>query len=113
MRPLAVILHRISGEHAAQVPFSEDRHSVGDLGADGQDEAFGEAVRPRAPGWDLDHLDTRIGHHRVEGSRELSGPIADQESEPPDVLAEVHDEVAACWVVQGPSGCAVTPRMGR
>jgi hypothetical protein len=25
------------------------RHPVGDLGADGQDEAFGEAVRPRTP----------------------------------------------------------------
>jgi len=113
MRPLSVVVRRVLGEDAAQVSFPEDQHPVGEFGADGQHEAFGEAVRPRTPGWDLDHLDARIGQHRVERGRELSGPIADQESEPPDVLAEVHDEVAACWVVQGPSGCAVTPRMGR
>jgi hypothetical protein len=61
---------------------SEDQHSVGDLGAGGQHEAFGEAVRPRAAWWDLDHLDACIGQHRVERSRELTGPIADEEPEP-------------------------------
>ena len=76
------------------MPLSEDQHPIGDLGADGQDEAFGEAVRPRASRGDLDHLDARIGQHRVEGSRELSGPIADQEPEPADVIAEVHHQVA-------------------
>jgi hypothetical protein len=32
---------------------SEDQHPVGELGPDAQHEAFGEAVRPRAPRRDL------------------------------------------------------------
>jgi hypothetical protein len=35
------------GEDGPQVPFAEDQDSVGDFGSGGQDEAFGEAVRPR------------------------------------------------------------------
>ena len=73
-------------------------------GPDGQHEAFGEAVRPRTPRRDLDHLDARIRQHRVERSRELSGPVADQEPEPRDMLAEVHDEVAGLLGGPGPVG---------
>src|SRR3954471_23895906 len=40
-----ILLHRVSGERPAQVSLAEDQYSVGDLGADGQHEAFGEAVR--------------------------------------------------------------------
>jgi hypothetical protein len=43
----------------------------------------------------------------------LSRAVADEEPEPGAVVAEVHHEVAGCWVVQGPSGCAVTPRRCR
>ena len=45
MRPLSVVAPRVLGKDAAQVPLAEDQHPVGDLGADGQHEAFGEAVR--------------------------------------------------------------------
>jgi hypothetical protein len=60
---------------------------------------------PRAPRWDLDHLDNCIGQHRVERGRELSGSVPDEELEPRDVFAEVHHEVAGCCVAQDPSGC--------
>ena len=83
---------------------TEDQHSVGDLGSHRPDEAFGEAVRPRTLRRDLDHLDARVRHDRVDQRRELAGPVVDAESEPGDVLPEVHDEVAACRVVQRPSG---------
>jgi hypothetical protein len=76
------------------VPLSEDQHQVGEFGSDGQDEALGEAVRPRAAGWDLDYLDARVRQHRVERRRELPGPITDEEPEPGNTLAEVHHEVA-------------------
>jgi hypothetical protein len=66
MRPLRVVVRGALGQHAAEVPFPEDQHAVGQLGADGQYEAFGEAVRPRALRRDLDHFDARIGEHRVE-----------------------------------------------
>ena len=88
MRPLPVVVPRVLGEDAVQVPLTEDQHPIGDLGADGQDEAFGEAVHPRTPRRDLDHLDTDIGQHRVERSCELSRSVPDEEPEPPDVLAE-------------------------
>jgi hypothetical protein len=50
MRPLSVVVHRILGKHAAQVSLPEDQHPIGHFGADGQHEAFGEAVRPRLSG---------------------------------------------------------------
>jgi hypothetical protein len=54
-------MRSVCGKHPAEVLLPEDQHPVGEFGADGQDEVFGEAVRPRTPGWDLDHLDTGIG----------------------------------------------------
>jgi hypothetical protein len=81
--------------------FPEDQHLVGEFGADGQHEAFGEAVRPRSPRWDLDHLDTRIREYRVERGRELPGSIPDQEPEPGDVFVE------AVQATGRPSSCAV------
>jgi hypothetical protein len=38
---------RIRGKHPPQMTLSEDQHPVGELGSNGQHEAFGEAVRPR------------------------------------------------------------------
>ena len=66
MRPLSVVVRGVLGQHPAEVPLPEDQHPVGQLGADGQHEAFGEAVRPRTPRRDLDHLDPRIRQDRVE-----------------------------------------------
>jgi len=78
----------------AQVLPAEEQHPVGDLGADGQHEAFGEAVRPRTPWRDRHHRDARVRHHHVERGRELTGPIADEEPELGGTFAEVYDEVA-------------------
>jgi hypothetical protein len=87
-------MHRIPGEHTAQMSLAEDQHPVGDFAADGQDKALGEAVRPRTAWWDLDHLDTGVCQDRVERRRELTGAIADEEPEPGGAVAEVRDEVA-------------------
>jgi hypothetical protein len=81
MRPLRVVVRGILGEQLAEMSLAEDQHAVGEFGSDGQDEAFGEAVRPRATRRDLDHLDTRIRQHRVKRPGELTGAIADQEPE--------------------------------
>jgi hypothetical protein len=35
----------IHGKRSAEMSLSKDQHAVGELGADGQDEAFGVAVR--------------------------------------------------------------------
>ena len=102
--PLGVVVRGVRGKHPAKVPLVEDQHPVGQLGPHGQDEAFGEAVRPWTPWRDLDRLDACIGQHRVERCRELSGPVADEESEAGDVFAEVHDEVAGLLGGPGPVG---------
>jgi hypothetical protein len=81
---------------------TEDQHPVGGLGPHRQDEAFGEAVRPRTRGGILDQLNARIRQDHVEQSRELPSPIANKEPKPRGVVAEVHDEVA------GLLGCNAT-----
>jgi pimeloyl-ACP methyl ester carboxylesterase len=72
-----------------------------------------DAARPGRPRWGLDHLDARVRQYRVERGRELSSAVADEEPEPGDVFAEVHDQVAGLLGDPGPSGCAVTPRTCR
>ena len=94
MRSPAVVVRGVHGKHVAQVPLTEDQHPVGDLGADGQHEAFGEAVRPRTPWRNPDHFDTRVRQDRIERRRKLTSPIADEEPKAGDAHAEVHDEVA-------------------
>ena len=106
MRPLCVVVRGVGREYPAEVLFPDDQHAVGQFGADGQHEAFGEAVRPQAPRRDFDHLDARICRYRVEGGRELSGAIADEEPEPCGTFAEVHDEVAGLLGGPGPVGMA-------
>jgi hypothetical protein len=84
----------VLAEDGLQVPFAEDQDAVGEFGSGGQDEAFGEAIRSRTPRRDLHYLDACVRQDRVEGSRELPGPVADEEPKPGDLVAEVHDKVA-------------------
>jgi hypothetical protein len=81
VRALPVVVRRVLDEHAAEVSFPEDQHPVGEFGADGQDEAFGVAVRPWTAGRELHDVDACIDQHGVERRGELSGPIADEEPE--------------------------------
>ena len=105
MGPLGVVVRGVLGQHPAEVPLPKDQHAVGDFGADGQHKAFGEAVRPRTAGRDLDHLDPRVRHDRVERCGELSGTIADQEPEPPEVVTSPPTDetraVLAAWAAAG------------
>ena len=50
MWPLPVVVGAVPGEDGPQVPFAEDQDAVGEFGSGGQDESFGEAVRPRLSG---------------------------------------------------------------
>jgi hypothetical protein len=71
------------------VSLAEDQHPVGDFGPDRRHEPFGEAVRPRTSRRDLEYFDTCVRHDRVEQRCELPGPVADEEPEPSDAVAEV------------------------
>jgi hypothetical protein len=49
-RLVAHVMGGVHGKHLTQLPLPEDQHPVGDLSADRQHEAFGEAVRARLSG---------------------------------------------------------------
>jgi hypothetical protein len=76
------------------VAFTEDQHTVGDLGPGCEDEPFGVGVRARTLGRDLHGLDAGAGQDCVEGVGELPSAVADQEPEVRGAVAEVHREVA-------------------
>jgi hypothetical protein len=63
------------------VPFTDDEHPVGHLGADGEDKSFRVGVGPRATRWNPARADAGIGQYSVEGGGELPSPVPDQESE--------------------------------
>src|SRR6187402_919012 len=96
MWPPPVVVQRVLGKDAAQVSLAEDQHPVGYLGADGQREAFREAVCPRAPRRDLDHLDARVRQDRVERRRELPSAVADEEPKPTGMKSTA--SMLAAWV---------------
>src|SRR5919112_1296447 len=100
-----VVVRGVLGKHQAEVALAEDQHAVGDFAADGQHDAFGEAVRPRTARGNLFYRDVRICEHRVERRTELSGPVPDDEPEPSSTFGDVHDEVTLTG--RGPAG---TPR---
>jgi hypothetical protein len=55
--PPLVVVGAVLGEDGPQVPLAEDQDVDCQLGSGGQHEAFGEAVRSRAAGRDLDGVD--------------------------------------------------------
>jgi hypothetical protein len=78
------LLRCVHSKNPAEVPLAGDQHSVGDLGADGQHEAFGVAARAWRPRRDLDHLNPRVREDRVERLRERDPPdrVRGTETEP-------------------------------
>jgi hypothetical protein len=73
------------------------------------DEAFGDRVRARCLDWGAEDVDIGAGEHGVEGGSELGISVADQELELLGAVAEVDEQVRACWVTQAPVGWAVIP----
>src|SRR4029453_7289954 len=94
VRPAAVVVGAVLGEDGPQVAFAEDQDAVSELGSNGQDEAFGEAVRSRTARWDLHGVDAGVGEDGVERGGELAGAVADEEPEEDGAFVEVHLQVA-------------------
>src|SRR3954468_7226879 len=105
MRSPPVVVGGVLGQHAAQVPLTEDQHPVGDLGAHGQHEAFGEAVRSWTPWWDLDHRDAASA--RTASKDAANGPARSRTRSRNGAAWSPMSmtRLRACCVVQGPSGC--------
>ena len=56
------------------------------------------------PDGGLDDPHAVAGEYLVERTRELALAVADQEFEVLGAIAEIHEQVAACWAVQAPVG---------
>jgi hypothetical protein len=106
MWPSGVVVGAELGEGGLKVPLSEDQDAVGELGSDGQDEAFGEAVRSRTSRWDLHGINAVSGHDSVERGGELAGAVADEEPKCRGVLVEVHQQVTGLLSGPGPGRVA-------
>ncbi len=93
VRAVAVVVPGVLGQHPAEVPFAEDQHPVGQLGAGSQHEPLRVSVRAGAPGRDLHHLDAGVGEHGIEGGGELTGPVTDQVREPRRTVTKVVEKI--------------------
>jgi hypothetical protein len=58
----------VLGKHAAQVTFADDQHPVGELGADGQHDAFGELLAVYADACGRSGRDRRFASWLMAGS---------------------------------------------
>ena len=74
--------------------FVVDQYPVGAFGADAADEPFCVAVRPRGAGRGRDYGDAFAGEDGIEGVGEFRVPVADQEKERADLIAQIHQQVA-------------------
>jgi hypothetical protein len=89
-------------QHGCGVPLVDDEKAVEEFAADGADEAFRDGVCARCAHRRLEDLDVDSGEHGVEGGGELAVAVADEESEVPVGVVEVHEQVAG---LLGEPGC--------
>jgi hypothetical protein len=112
MRAVPVVVGPILSRDRPQMPLAEDQHPVGDLSPGREHEPFRIGTRSRALGRDFHGLDSAASQERVEGRGELPGSVADQETRKSAAGSPRSIKgLRICWVVHGPSGFAVTPRI--
>ncbi len=90
---LRVVVQDILGECSSEVALAKDQHSIGEFCSARSDEPLGEAVRLRAARRNLHHGDASCGQDRVEGVRELAGPVPDEEPELVGSITEVGHQI--------------------
>ena len=93
---------------------AEDEDPVGAFAADGADPAFGDGVRAGRTYRRADDFYLFRREHGIETGNELGVAIADQETQPLDPIAKVHEQIAGLlghprsgrWAVM-PARCTV------
>jgi hypothetical protein len=78
------------GQHRHQMPTSEDEHPIQHLTPHRADPSLRIGVGPRRSHRRDKHLDRLGGKDPIERGGELGIPIADQESESAEVVADRH-----------------------
>jgi hypothetical protein len=99
----------VLGKHPAKVPLPEDQHAIGELGADGQHEAFGEAVRPGQRGGILTIVMPASARTASQAVVNCPARSRTRNRKPAVRSPRSMMRLRACWVVQGPSGWPVSP----
>jgi len=94
VRPVAVVVVGVPGQHRPQVPASEYQHPVRQPTPDAAHPSLRVGVRPWRPHRRGQHVDRLGGEDRVERAGELRIPIAEHEPEPTDPLLKAHEQVA-------------------
>ena len=79
MRSLVDVVRDVSLEHSFEVPTIVDQDVVEALPAHGPHEPLCEGIRPRRPDRRSDDPDALGAEHRIERSRELGVPVAQEE----------------------------------
>src|SRR2546429_2301908 len=111
MGPVAVVVPRVLAQDLPQVPLAEGHQMIQALAAQRAHERFRESVRPRrldrglddpcaVPGKDLSSAAVNLlSRSRIRNLKVLARS--------PRSMSKLR----ACWAVQAPVGCAVTPRI--
>jgi hypothetical protein len=107
MRPLRVVVGRVSAEHVLEVSAADDQQPVETLGAHRTDEALGVGVRLWRSDRRVDHLDRFAAEDLVEASAELAVAVVDQEPRPLEQAGEA--EVAGLLGDPGAGRVVVQP----
>ena len=106
MWPVLVVVAAVDAEHVFEVAAAEDQDPVEAVGAESRYPAFGVGVCVRCLHRCPDHLHSFGAEDFVEGVTELRVAITDEEPKPL-LLAELDEQIAACWVTQPRSGFLV------
>ena len=106
-----VVVPGIPGEDRPQVPFTEDRHPVGDLGPGGEHEPFGIGVRPGTSGGIF--TASMPMPARAASNDAVNCPARSRTRNRRSAARSPRyiRRFRICWVVHAPSGLAVIPRM--
>ena len=88
MRSLLVVVSDVGLEHSFEVPTTVDQDVVKALSAHSPHKALREGVRPRCPDRRSDDPDALGAEHRIEGSAVLGVPVAQEEPNTREPLAD-------------------------
>jgi hypothetical protein len=114
VRAVPVAVPDVDAQDLLQVASPDDQQPVQALGADGANPPLRVGVRVGRPHWRQEHLGTVRTEDVVEPAGERRVPVAQHKAEPPSLLLQHQQQVAACWATQPPLGLAATsPRWTR
>jgi hypothetical protein len=93
VRPVLVVVGLVLAQDLPQAGRVPDKYAVRELAAASADPVFGDGVHAGCPDAAEHGPDPGVGEERIERARELAVAVADHESDPVRLVADVHDQV--------------------